>query len=296
MFRVETIDNEKRQFSPVIKGNYATEIIFNLHFRDRKDLDKNDGSLNEGWKTTDSQYWNGIGVNSEGMTYRINQGSGDELNDLGFTEDDIKYRKSKLKKSFIRLLFYSSREMLSKDLLSYSTIFFDVGDLFQKYIKIKGQGLECFDNKRTDNSLRLSSSFGVGNKYNKQKSSEGFYLYLFPTEIDSKNNETTIYMKVEFNHAGYGKTIPMMLPTKQNKNGKYELIEVGPEFPINFMGWSAEDGVYTDFERYQECIMIPITIRKDTTLNNYVYEFPFLTGNTIVLNLFEPRVKDFVEK
>mgnify|MGYP006976657391 CR=1 FL=1 len=31
-----------------------------------------------------------------------------------------------------------------------------------------------------------------------------------------ENGERTIYMKVEFNHAGYGKTIPMMLPTATN--------------------------------------------------------------------------------
>jgi hypothetical protein len=292
----ETVDNEKKQFSPVINGKYATEIIFNLHFRDRKDLDKNDGSLNEGWRTTDMQYWNKIGVNDDGLVYLINNSDGDELSDLGFTEDDIKYRKTKLKKSFIRLLFYSSREMLSRDLLCYSTIFFDTGDMFQKYIKIKGQGLTCFDKQRTDNNLRISSSFRVSNKYDSRKCSEGFYLYLFPNEIGGENNETTIYMKVEFNHAGYGKTIPMMLPTKKNYDNTYELINIGPNFPIDFNGGSVTEGIYTDFERYQECVMIPVTIKKDNILNDYVYEFPFIKGKTITLNLFEPRVKGFVDE
>ena len=34
---------------------------------------------------------------------------------------------------------------------------------------------------------------------------KGFYLYLFPEYIGK-----TIYMKVEFNHAGYGRTIPLV--------------------------------------------------------------------------------------
>ena len=43
-----------------------------------------------------------------------------------------------------------------------------------------------------------------------QKSSEGFNIYFFPDEvIATENVGKTIYMKVEFNHAGYGRTIPM---------------------------------------------------------------------------------------
>lgn len=59
--------------------------------------------------------------------------------------------------------------------------------------------------------LRLSCRFTVQDKYQSNASSDGFYLYLW------KDNESgvipsDIYMKVEFNHAGYGRTIPFMMP------------------------------------------------------------------------------------
>ena len=59
--------------------------------------------------------------------------------------------------------------------------------------------------------LRLSCQFTVRDKFQSDASSDGFYLYLW------KDNEsgvipTDIYMKVEFNHAGFGRTIPFMMP------------------------------------------------------------------------------------
>ena len=312
----EIVDNEKRQFSPVIKTkrddnkyfstetyyHYANEIEINLHFRDRTDSNKTDGSLREGWKTTDSQYWNNIkttsSLNDSGNTEGDNNLSylvegyiddfADELNCLGFVEDDVRFSKMKLRKSFLRLMFYSSREMLSKDLLCYSTIFMDIGDLFKKYVLIKGRGLSCFDSKRTDDNLRLSAQFNIRDKFG-EKSSEGFYLYLFPDELKNENTETDIYMKVEFNHAGYGKIVPMMLPTTEN--GKEIIKATDNDFPLNFL--KKNNGkISTDFEKYQEYMMIPLKIWYDKKLNDYVYTFPFLedTKQKIILNLFEPRV------
>ncbi len=56
--------------------------------------------------------------------------------------------------------------------------------------------------------LRMSSQFVVTDKYSSKHSSEGFYFYTYKT-----NNggvfPNDIYMRVEFNHAGYGRTIPL---------------------------------------------------------------------------------------
>lgn len=301
----EVVDNEKRQFTPVILSGktsyYATELVFNLHFRDRLD---SESKIREGWKTSDEQYWNlmqkfeGGNINSETDDYLkytvkgYDDSYGDELKYLGFTEDDIKYSKTKVKKSFIRLMFYSSRNLMSKELLFYSTIFFDVGELFQKYVDIKSRGLECFDDSRIDKNLRLSATLKVKNQYNTSKSSEGFYLYLFPQGIGNEKDKTDIYMKVEFNHAGYGKTVPMMLPTATN--GKSVIKTSSRTFPLNFMKKDGEGKVEFDFETYQRYMMIPIQIWKDSVLKNYVYTFPFVSNtNKIELNLFEPRIRGF---
>lgn len=306
----EIVDNEKRQFSPVIRYNqnnkvayrFADEIEINLHFRDRTDLDENNGTLTKEWKTSDEQYWNNMTVNQGWESNTENDDSmyyntkgyddtfADELNLLGFTEDDIKYSKTKIKRSFLRLSFYSTRSMLARDLLCYSTIHLDSGELFKKYSIIKGKGLKAFDPKRIDNDLRLSAKLRIKNQYNNSKSSEGFYLYLFPNDSGLKSGEKTIYMKAEFNHAGYGKTIPMMLPT--DANGRL-LKGTDKEFPLNFL--IKKDGkIGPDFEKYERCMMPPLSVWYNADLGDYVYEFPFITGRKkITLNLFEPRVLGF---
>lgn len=63
---------------------------------------------------------------------------------------------------------------------------------------------------------RLSSQVIVTDKYNSDSSSEGFYLYLWKDILPIMENEVKdtqdIYLKIEFNHAGYGRTIPFMMP------------------------------------------------------------------------------------
>ena len=305
----EIVDNEKRQFFPVYYKNKCLkvrEIVFNLHFRDRYDLDLNDGTFREGWKTSDEQFWNGLSVkrgeetiteDDDILAYDVkglDDSYADTLDYLGFTADDIRFGKAKIKKSFIRLSYYSSKDMLQKELLAYSTIFLDSGELYNTYNKISGLKLPIFDKTRIDKNLRLSASFSIKNNRFSKKSSEGFYLYLFPSEIDSENMAKTIYMKVEFNHAGYGKTIPMMLP--RTENGKI-INSTDSNFPLNFtptvMDKNGNVGVDFDFEGYHNAIMIPIEIKYDSQMKDYVYHFPFISSNDgkIELNLFEPRIK-----
>ena len=59
--------------------------------------------------------------------------------------------------------------------------------------------------------LRLSCQFTVRDKFQSNASSDGFYLYLWK-DNESGVMPSDIYMKVEFNHAGYGRTIPFMMP------------------------------------------------------------------------------------
>ena len=315
----EVTDNEKRQFLPVIAQGQtfkmAYGIEFNLHFRSRIDLDGDTETLNDKWKTTDEHIWNGFtwsGAEDNSSLHRENANFtddyADELNHLGFTEDDVKYQKTKIKKSFIRLLFYSSKNMFDRELLYYSTIFLDSGKLYSTYCNIKNnvdgdnKSLPAFDKNRTNNELRLSASFAVNNKYNTTKSSEGFYLYLFPNEVDGENNARTIYMKVEFNHAGFGKTIPMMLPRKKDDNGNineysHPIESTSKDFPTSFIvkeNIGDYKGNKTDFEWYENSLMIPVNIVYSKTKKAYLYYFPWYNRaneNKIIINLWEPRVR-----
>jgi hypothetical protein len=99
-------------------------------------------------------------------------------------------------------------------------------------------------------------------------SSEGFNLYLFADDAEGGNASRTIYMKVEFNHAGNGKTIPMIM-WPRNKFGRYEKLTAS-----NFL----------------KNLYIHVNIRYID--NKYVYSIPGAEneGNDIRLILWEPKL------
>ena len=297
----EVIDNEKKRFIPIYydeNGNpkLVKEISFNLHFRDRKE----NGVIRDGWKTTNDQIWNGMTLKNGRLIYNV-RGMDDTYSDtldyLGFDENDIKFSKNKVQKSFIRLTYFSMKNMLLKEALSYATVFMDAGEIYGTYNKISGKKLPIFDDYRLDKNLRVSSTFKLYNNRQDRKSSEGFYLYFYSNIIDSENPQKTIYMKVEFNHAGVGKTVPLMLP--RNNNGKV-LKSGDADFPLNFTPevYDANGNVGRDFdfENYQNSILIPIEVSYNDKLGEYVYVFPFATpkNGCIEMNLFEPKVNDIV--
>lgn len=225
------IDLEKDVYYPVIKNNNGFSdvytIKFNLHFREHR---------GDNWLVNENSFWNG--VKQEGGNISVdenvtNNSVSDLLCFLDFNNDDIRFQKNKLKKSFLRLSFYDSMNPANQNMLGYSTIFLDSGNLFSKYVRyFETEGYNLINYPKNENGKytivnnqkgnrvdreygfdeehRLSSQFVVKNKNTSTASSEGFYLYLW------KDNESVLpqdlYMKVEFNHAGYGRTIPFMMP------------------------------------------------------------------------------------
>ena len=225
---------------------------------------------------------------------KLTEYQSDLLSYLGFTNDDVKYQKSKLKKSFLRISFYDSDNIGNQNLLHTATIFLDSGDLFAKYIKnietedeykttetviaqenpkisfpkdsiltsseykklddvnrkrcvVNGELLAVVGGSSSDEDkytvydkagvainrepmrkralkdsdfgdnidelerLRMSSQIVVTDKNSSKRSSEGFYFYTYKTN-DNGVYPSDIYMRVEFNHAGYGRVIPFMMP------------------------------------------------------------------------------------
>lgn len=64
---------------------------------------------------------------------------------------------------------------------------------------------------KIDENKRLGSRLIISNKYNTDTSSEGFYIYMFK-EYSKNLHPRQIFMKVDFNHAGIGSTIPFIKP------------------------------------------------------------------------------------
>lgn len=270
-FVPEYIDMEKVCFEPyythkkaggeIDESKAIREIVIKPHFREREGSD---------WSLKENGLWykNKYGVFSQNMS---NEDS-TSLIDLGFTKDDIYYQKNRLKQSFLRLSFFDTNNIFNRQLLFYSTIFFDTGKCFGTFLKnIK---------KREENDFKFlfPSDFSVHDRYNFKSSSEGFYIYLFPEILGNKYTET-IYMTIEFNHAGFGKTIPLLWNENETIPNDYlKITNIGFE---------------NDMEKYFKDLFIPIEIRFLENINKFIYIFPsqaIKNKEQVVLNVFEPKM------
>ena len=239
---LETVNGIQR----IKKLQKVKEIRFNLHFREHRD---------EEWTAQPDSFWNGTYTGEDGILHLMNYSNNnvygffgyndkskqsDLLTYLNFTNNDIKFQKNILKKTFLRLSFYDSNQQSNQNLLHYSTIFLDSGNLFGKFTRsflkpstnsfyytrlrpndkntIKNlEGIRVdrevhFNNEPSDiEEYRLSSQFSVKDRNSSLASSDGFYVYLWK-DNDLGITPSDIYLKVEFNHAAYGRTIPLMMP------------------------------------------------------------------------------------
>lgn len=356
---------EKDVYHPVIWNSTNNELVsdvykirFNLHFRQHR---------GDNWLAEPDSYWNGVtlnengnpGLNKDYFIYKNKENQSDLLTYLGFTDKDIRYQKNKLKKSFLRVMFYDSPNPTNQNMLAYYTIFMDSGSYFSKYARyIETDGYKKFienpilqykDNNtdkiisneeyenlsdeekinyneyygyikkdltgikvdrepsRTSNleeidvntdiddieEVRIGSQIVVNDKYMSDASSEGFYLYLWK---DNMNGivPTDIYMKVEFNHAGYGRTIPFMMPFfDKKKDGKAGI----KTFEQIIEDWSVEDRKY-GIKKYLKYSYIHFKYKYDKETNRHVYylddEFygndVHFKDNAITLNLYEAKI------
>lgn len=308
---------EKRLYTPVIRnGDNFKDVVrinFNLHLREHS---------GEDWTVENDDEWNfsKYGSRTYGGYYSYNtneSNQSDLLSYLGFTNDDVKYQKNKLKKTFLRLSYYDSMNPGSQNLIAYSTVFFNTGELYTKYIANSGTdiyidsngdvvsgvrvdrevdynnlihmlGVTTADNDTVER-YRISSQMSVRSKYASNNSSEGFYLYLW---ADSDNGVVpdSIYMKVELNHAGYGRTIPFMAPfwdyTTDNRRGFKQNSEI-----IN--DWHG-DGY--GIQKYIKYSYIKFNYMYDKSRNRHVYypdpeRYGDFSGNVLDINLYEARVR-----
>ena len=327
------IDLEKDVYYPVIsKGEndsftHVTTIKFNLHFREHRGDD---------WLVDKASFWNGV---SDGQIDRriTDDDVSDLLTFLSFTNNDVRYQKNKLKKSFLRLSFYDSTNPGNQNLLSYSTVFFDTGDMFAKYAKYMekdgyhniGADKETFgiyDYNETNkigikvdreykekkdstykkyDDKRLSSQIVIKDKDISRASSEGFYLYLW------KDNESEmpqdLYMKVEFNHAEFGRIVPFMLPywDKEKWNDSKKGIKTFQEIMNDWNDIKKEDGSWHDTDghygmrQYNKFSYIHLKYQYDKENDKHIY---YLDPDTydkdaqkgedeIIINLYEAKVE-----
>ena len=169
-------------------------------------------------------------------------------------------------------------------------MFFNSGEIYGKYLRQK-EFVESLPSDEKWNhavglypkGIRVDSKLLITNEFDKSKCAEGFNVYLFAEDAplgdeevpdngileDGKNYEKPIYLKVEFNHAKTGKTIPLIT------NGE-------------------ESGISVD--KYLDSLYIKLWIGYNIEQGIYYYRIPQSEhikreGTKIILTLFEPKLK-----
>lgn len=139
---------------------------------------------------------------------------------------------------------------------------------------------------------RLSSSFVIQNMFECSESSEGFYLYLF-REYSSGIHERDIYLKVEFNHAGVGRTVTFMQPFKTiNDEGDREMLNMSDSNDVSLLKKGCK------LQEMYDHIYIKVHVKYDFDSKRYYYYFPeWMTKHNdnkseMRLNLYELKIAD----
>lgn len=321
------VDMERDMYYPTFRENNnelsdINEIRFYLHFRTRN---LSDWTINDNKSVdTNKTNWNIFDYYDNNKITNIDSKfyqPSDLLYFLGFDVNDVYYQKEKIKKSFLRILFYDTNDIATQSLLYMSTIFLDSENLFNTYTKnriVEGAYIdidpiypeianyvykyinvryEPCDNTKGNNpytfdeTKRLSCQLSVKDMHSSEKSSEGFYLYLFK-DFSSDIVERSIYMKFEFNHAGKGKTINLSVPYKEI-NGEKEMISLynqSVDLDDFKKGYPLQE--------YYQRLFIEIKIRYDKKKKRFSYYLPnWLTEfnedkNIMKFNLYEIKIND----
>ena len=264
------VDLEKIKFSPVYFGDNGYEKVnklvfrFNFLHRDCWTMDGNNYVRTDSWAIDNNGWYNGgngySGNTLTSIASSSSAGTSTPLGYISFTDGDVRFQKNKLSKSFARFSYYSTNDLINNSLLNFSTSFLDSGELFGKYVKMERDGTYIkgfFEDQEMYQYIHTMSNSGdtidcticITDEYDEKKSGEGFNIYLFSDDFKNttENNPGTIYMKVEFNHAGYGKTLQMMRPEDNE--------------PLTSVG------------EYSEAVFIPINVFYEPLSQRFVYTF-----------------------
>ena len=328
------VDMEREIYYPCnISGtnfNFIEELQFDLHFRSRN---LEDWKINEdvfkGTEKTIKCDWNIFDNYKDYSNNELNPEilepnklmyyqPADLLHFLNFSTDDVFYQKSKISKSFLRILFFDSMDIANQTLLYSCTVFINENKLYKTYIDnvIRKDNLyvsvseeinetepltsstisvyndTCDKNDKVtfEKDKRLAATFSVKNRYNTEESAEGFYLHIFKDYCE-KLHEKTIYMKVEFNHAGEGRTINFTMPYNFEE-GEYTLMDLSP----GSSDLTTFKEGYALSELYEH-LFIPINVVYREKEKKYVYYLPegLVQHNEkgiMKFNLYELKIKD----
>ena len=127
--------------------------------------------------------------------------------------------------------------------------------------------------------------------------SEGFYLYLW-ADNDGGKIPYDIYMRVDFNHAGYGRVIPFTMP--YNENGIYTFDDISNCWLNGEIGTDGELHKGWGVRKNEKYSYIHFKYVYDFDNNKHVYylddevyglgSYNDTTPDELELNLYEAKI------
>lgn len=209
----------------------------------------------------------------EKIIYEVMFVSGNTYADIGFTNEDIKFRRENFKQSFLNLNFYDSDNPLTQNLITNITL----------YSRLKSSDLIGFDSsfgsigtpKPVD---EIQVEFVLENPiFIRNGNYEGFFIYNFK-DILNVGEETFLYMKATFNNAKNGKSTNMMV-----KDTPQDIDMLIHEQYTRFKLFRTNDGYYYKIDNeYQGN-----DLENENPLPNNVTYTTNDNLNSITVNLFE---------
>lgn len=191
-----------------------------------------------------------IPVDSEGsqikhITYRINLLDGGTFpattmySHAGFVYDDVKFRKKRFTRSFLRLSFFDSDIPTNQNLVSFMTLFsrLTVNDIIPLEIggvPVTGGGLPNPINQ-------IPIRFLVEDPVEFPEGiSEGYHIYHFKDEVDV-NLPKELFMRASWNNAATGESIPLITdPTPQTIDNLVSKLHMKYILKRDLTGWYYE--------------------------------------------------------
>lgn len=197
------------------------------------------------------------------VVYKLSLFSGMTYGSVGFTDDDIKFKKESFKQTYLELDFYDSDNPMSQNLIAFVTLF----------SKLKLSDLQASGNIGIPKPVnQIDLTFELENQLtNPLGITEGYYLYNYKDEL-LLNVPKYLYMKANFRNAKSGTITNLMV-----KNTALPIDELVHELYTRFILVRNNNGYY---------YIIDDTYQWNTTNagspNNVLY-----TSDLVTVTLFE---------
>jgi hypothetical protein len=141
------------------------------------------------------------------IIYRVNLLNGNTYGAIGFSDDDIRFRRENFRQSFLELKFYDSDNPLSQNLVTTITLY---SRLTSNDLEPVGSPTGLPGQPKPANQIPIN--YILENPLlNPRGFSEGFFIYDYKDELVIFGPPKYLYMRASFKNAKDGKTTNMMV-------------------------------------------------------------------------------------